>query len=513
MSISVEKQPAFVDLSGSYMPLWLSSDNVETAPGTAAVLQIEFAAIPNDGDDLNLSWDGGLKSVKLDFVAVPDDSGEEIGVFGSSISDWLVNTCIPALRQNYDLDKFYSFSDSGNTLVITAKDVGEFYTLTVDLNNTDSTVTNAAGSDQLVKSDFRILCIIEYATMDDPVEISNHEKVLNVIDSTAYFELNDPLYFLHKNLLPDIGAADVKNVSSNVLRWRARLCEMYGNDSTTSRIQDQAWKYALPGGRKRNSFIDHPSFYTQWFQTETDEVTGDYLSRFLTEHSSRKVGLHEPVYLNFLLTINKLSFLVKCTLNYSDGTSSTSTIYTVNPAVQFNLYNIPVGYQQIKSHIVSGKTLTSYSVFIQDGAGLLSDVSNFTVDRSNYHAENIVLFKNSLGVYETFRLTGFITDKTDFAREQAARVIKYPTSKTDRSSQTISTGYTNSYEIETGWLTSSRSDELREVLNSPDLYFLEENEWVPVISQVNEIERNTTNRGSFNRAKVRLTADLDKFTF
>lgn len=509
MSINVVKEPATVDLSGSYLPLWLSSNDIYSSNGSAAELELTFSAIPSNGDDLTLSWNDGIDEVALGFSTAPNNTGEQIGITGASVADWLDNTCIPALQQNYDLDKHYTFSRSSNTLIITAKQVGTTYSLTVELNNTGATESNTAGVDPVFKSDFRILTILEYATMDAPSSIEVHEKVLNVVDDTAYFDLNDPLYYLHGKTLPDWNASAVKNTSANVLKYRPRYCEMYESESFTSKLQNGNWRYALPGGRQRERFIDNPNFFTQWFNTQQAVGTGDYISKFLTSRLNQKISQAQPVLLNYLHTLNRSTFIVKATLFYTDGTNSTATLYTVNPATHYNLYSIPVGYDRVESHITSGKTLSKYNIHIEEGAGLLSNTAVFTIDTEPSPDEKYLLFQNSFGVHEVYRFRGVFEEFSKFKHDPANKVLKYPTSKTNRKATALNNQYQDSYLLNTGYLTADEIDFFREVANSPDV-FIGIDAWLPAMIKSAELPRAKTKSFKTNAATLEIQLDWDK---
>lgn len=172
----------------------------------------------------------------------------------------------------------------------------------------------------------------------------------------------------------------------------------------------------------------------------------DYLrsqKKFLTWRTVRYVTKESPEYL-FLFSLPSFpSFDVRLRCFYTDGSSGVRTLQGIaNPG---NAYAIGAGYNQLGLD-ASGKEVDYYEIWLESGGATITEVITFYLDTEPYANRRYVIFRNSLGGWDTvlfsgaFEYTNAITSTNAIAhrrgelylRKEDVNVSRVVSSKTGR---------------------------------------------------------------------------------
>ncbi|MCU0336343.1 MAG: DUF5977 domain-containing protein [Sediminibacterium sp.] len=243
--------------------------------------------------------------------------------------------------------------------------------------------------------------------------------------------------------------------------------------------QNSTTEFALKGGLKADDFAGwKDEFFTTYFNEKLP---------FLTNSSSEKeISRDQPEYLYFLVNIfpKPTTLKLRITLYFNDGTDDIFTIKTVQNVEQYSVYSIPAGFSnlglEIHENIV--KKIVSYELWVsnQDDKRI-SEVRTFTLDERYYRNDRYIVFSNSLGGYDTMRVTGVGRETLKVTKQSGERELE--SNYLPSSSDIFVTGIEGRPEttINTGFLDADATAYLAEILFSEDIYILTKDGLVPVI--------------------------------
>ena len=517
MSITVEKSPSLVDLSGNYLPLWLSSNNEFSTAGTKFVAQLEFFGIPTNGQQAKLTWQGGDYEFLITFSNTPDESGAQVGISSVTTPAWVTNELLPALQANYELDKYFVITNPiSRHIVLEARTEGSDGIITFDGMNAFGAgfpKLTFGGVNPVRRPDFGIQVVLEYAPLISNT-FARHLKFLTTINGKAKFELSDPLKYLHQNLLPQLGQSGFINLSANVLQYKIRYMEAYGQGET-SKMSSPVTKYLLPGGRTKAEVVRAPDFYQEWMVNQAGPI-GQFgvplYSKLLTLDTVKKVGPNDPLLINYFHNQPLSDIRLRAEIVYTDGSTATHTLANKTQAIPFSLWAIEVGYQKVLPFIDSTKTLAYYNVFLANPAKPYLISSKLKVQLlSKIDVDTVhLLYRNSPGVHEIFTTRGHVVFSTEFSKAQAQKNIKYPTSVSQRTFIDVNNTFNDWAEVYTGFKNEFEIEGLKDVLNSRDVYIYQGG-WVPVSIQQEKLSRKETYGGRSYGHKITLKYEPENY--
>jgi len=156
------------------------------------------------------------------------------------------------------------------------------------------------------------------------------------------------------------------------------------------------------------------AFYTSYSSLLNYLITTKSCLTWWPDSESKKVGVDQPEFLNFLQvqSITPISVAARVTFNFTDGTSvDNAVVNTVTGVEYMQLVYFPCGYTQLGIALVmaeayADKTLASYSVVIKTGTTVISKVYTFEPDATYYDNTRILYVKNPFGLLEIVRCTG-----------------------------------------------------------------------------------------------------------
>ncbi|MCP9765119.1 DUF5977 domain-containing protein [Lacihabitans soyangensis] len=235
--------------------------------------------------------------------------------------------------------------------------------------------------------------------------------------------------------------------------------------------------YAIRAGINEKYWKEWNSrFFGKWFA----KTKG-----FLTWNPGCKVLPNQPVYLYFLTNMNPSPFALKLRVFrwYTDGTADTTaqTISVLNTQAM-NVYEVPCGLDVIASATVGAKKVARYMVWlVNENDAVVSKMNTYEVDWSFYDDSRILIFRNSLGGYDTLACTGRITENVFVTRETTERIV--PFESLASFAEVVINNVTGEREltVSTGWLDAKQRAWLEELAFSEDVYVVTDREHIPLM--------------------------------
>lgn len=419
MSLSLLKYPPRVSLVDDPVLFKISTGNQYSDAGSKADITLEISAIDTTaGHTCILSCE--LFTITFTLATSPDDSGTQLPVAtaGMSAGAWATNL-MTYMKLNYYLDKYYDFSmPLAGIIKLTAKENGDEYTLTFDEDSIVgiSESSNNAGTDQVQRDFYKIL--VSTFQLEGSVKTLLGED--NYIPDDTGIIIHDASEWL-KSIpessfnWPDNLIDLIFKKSGAVKKYFIQYYEYYGIPPLVKILRSSVSKltYVIPGGLDRmnqalNNF-NNTDFYNKLFQDRS----------FLTWQPKEKViSRAQPEKLFFMVldhTITELSLMVK--VYYTNGSSDVVLKKTVTGVANYDLYEFVVGYNKLNLDDVDpDKIVKQYEVWLikQDGETVVSEIRKYIPDTKIHNQERAFIFRNSLGWYDTIRVTGELENNNEY---------------------------------------------------------------------------------------------------
>jgi hypothetical protein len=236
---------------------------------------------------------------------------------------------------------------------------------------------------------------------------------------------------------------------------------------------------AVRGGLSFNDF-PNSNYWTTWLPTN---------KRFMSwKEKTRRITQTQSEFLNFLNhSATATSLILKCKMNYSDGTDSTATIYTEATIAQKEIWCFPAGYTQIgvEAKKTAGKTVSNYQLWVEDQAGnVISEVITYLIDIRTYENERVFYFENSLGGIDSLRATGKRQDSISIERSLTEKILSdyWESDEAFRQIENYDNSYVLEYAISSGFKEKKAViSQMIELLISRDVREYRNSKLIPVI--------------------------------
>jgi hypothetical protein len=244
----------------------------------------------------------------------------------------------------------------------------------------------------------------------------------------------------------------------------------------------------------QNEISDTPAIcigrVPDWKQLEFDmqnRTFEDYLnvSRLLSWFSlgQTKRVLPDQPELMYVLWPNATFQNIEVTVNFNDETTAPLSIEHM-PVQPLTVASFPVGYQALGIGDVNpAKKVVSYEVTIAD------QTRTFLVDHKAYRQHRYLIFRNSLGGFDTLACTGEADESTDVERKQSARVYDAENPYRLRKSEFFNE-HAELVKVNTGWLSPVEKNWLNDLLISTEVYEVRGFKLKPVLIKNKSIDRS-----------------------
>lgn len=290
-----------------------------------------------------------------------------------------------------------------------------------------------------------------------------------------FIDVSKPLhdYLNRKTYQPNLSIQQEELITNKVVKYKITAGEGDGSiNLPTYNTPDYTSPelYAHKGGI---SWLKHAHAFNFWTALSTDKM-------FLSwKPNNTVVTTSQPEFVNFYSkTTGTRSVLVKAQTNIG---LYTNTLFSFVAQAE-SVYCLPAGYASlgIAAMIPSGEKLKWYSIQVMNGATAVSVERKYQVDLDAGLFNRYIIFENSLGGFDTLRLTGKFKGAVD--NDYQDGLVNYTRSAniTVPTQPRLSGSETFKFKGGTGYLSPSELDWLRDLRLARHLYEVRNGLLVPV---------------------------------
>ncbi|MDQ1085649.1 hypothetical protein [Siphonobacter sp. SORGH_AS_1065] len=230
----------------------------------------------------------------------------------------------------------------------------------------------------------------------------------------------------------------------------------------------------------------------------------EFFSRFQTQKRQfltwqptfKTVGLSEEIYLSFMLNVFPVPATLKLRLQCVLSNGNTLPVATISELSGLNQYGVaicPVG----PAVLDLPTDWASYQVWLSDEANeRISEVRTYTLDTAYQPYERYILYSNSLGGWDTLRLTGEASEKLRVSQVTAER-SKKSSESIDRPEQlVVSTEGERELSFSTGYFQRDSQywlSYLDELMLSEEIYLVSDQGHEPLQRVTSELTSHQDN--------------------
>lgn len=241
-----------------------------------------------------------------------------------------------------------------------------------------------------------------------------------------------------------------------------------------------------------------------WSSWQSSFYTGYVAQKrpFLTWQPNQKIiSKYQEEYLYFLINFTPLptEIRMRIRVEMDDDSEWVATIHSLKAqnVKQYSVLSVPVGFEALHLNEVDGemfedyfdldgvytapaapRAVMAYELWLSDGDNArLSEVRRYEVDWEPQRFERQLLFNNSMGGYDTLRLTGKAQQQLKTSR-MSAEVVELQKQDVDYSSlQLINVDGEKTWTVSTGYVVRDAVEwvnYMQEILLAEELYMVTE---------------------------------------
>lgn len=496
MAIIVESTPALVALIGNPISFLLASDNYLESAGSKASNEITFLDAGTNGDKMTLSWSD--KTITIECSNSPDDSGNQVPdkTIIPDLGDW-TQALADALQANYLIDQDFVATTNAGVLTLTAREYGAEYRITWVLAwlNPRPTLVVTGGASRTLRPFFKvglILDILEGATFENiaedemPVDAQGQAEfdihslfADRIISSFEYPESSATLAILREN---------------HCRAYRIRYFEKYGSVITAKKIITSDTFYGLFGGA---SFLQQ-ALYNEQGSSYWDKLI--YNNYFLTwQPKTKYIDRYQMEKLFFLLQTEISWLSLKARTTYQDGSIITTNIITIADPVQYQVYEFILTLEKLRLAGYDDQSIVKYEVWLQDGSSnILTEIRTFVLDYSSHQTLRYFFFQNSVGGWDTLRITGQQEDGIELSRKEVTKILGADFTGKDHQREYSGVREQKTYKTNTGWKTKEELSWIRDFLLSRKAYQISDRKLIPILLISSKLIQNRDNEDLYS---------------
>lgn len=227
----------------------------------------------------------------------------------------------------------------------------------------------------------------------------------------------------------------------------------------------QPTRTAMRAGLALRDFVGYEHSFFSRYQTEK--------MQFLTWHPNNKmVSPAQRDYLYFLLNLSEVpeTINLRVRITKTDGSRDVFTKATISGLRQFHIVCCQIGPDVLDL----GADVVKYEVWLSDSENQrFTETRTYFIDRRKFAFERFLLFSNSLGGFDSIRLTGIATQETDVTKNTSRKEREAGNGLDFSELQIISVSETSGIKLSTGFFEQNADtylDYLRELMLSEVIF-------------------------------------------
>ncbi len=474
--IDVTESPSLISFAGNPAIFEACSSDYLVSLGKRAVFEMVVSGIDtNIGHSFTLKFAGKTLVFKSAGITEFDGLLFEVAYFSQTFNDF-ANNIYQCFLENYDIQKSYDVTlgppGSGNRkITLAAKNSGDEYSVT--LTNVGvygvSQGTNIPGTDDVYRDFFGILCLIRDSFGNPIGEDIKPTDVMGV----ARFDVSD--YLCSKFATWEMNRFEFPELTGNVrvhgwdylLKYKASFAESLAGH--VKGLLSTRWNYVLAGGLNRELLASLNERYLDYFSIEANKF------RFLTwlpQTKYSRSGVTEKLFFLFQDNPTGVQYRLVVIVNFTDGSHKliNATPMVAYPA--FSVAEFKVGFDHLNLvNVWYGRTVKSWEAVLMDSDDeYLSERRIFINDSRVFDNEKVFFYRNSFSAYDTFRFLGKSETNLEYERVAGSTIREEKESFFNAPDRQFSSKETESCKANSGWISLTEKQCLRELLLSTEAY-------------------------------------------
>ena len=477
--MEITKKPFTMSFAGNPMRYLLT--NVPSGGGglpAKSVIEISFSDIdPTPDHSVSVTFLGDTRTLTL--KAVPVDRDDlPVAEHSWTKERWCLRCYAYMLDDvqitgNYDVE----LADDSASITLTAKVAsGDYDWLAADNTITGiSIITTGGGS---VGGDEEVVeGVLMQVWKNGTLIIGQDYKPLEA-DGTVRFEVQEYIYAHLVQAPPPRFFQAVPLFNFHIyydyfMKYRTVFCNRVAGvyDSRTYSDPDNIWCYAIAGGLNREDLVYNNQHGINWFNqaaTKKRWMTWAPPSRITDyfEGHSLFFAFQEPSYSHYQLM---------CTV-FDDADNSLSFNVTSLVGVgKWTVVEFMAGYAQLQLQEYLDGNVNRWLLCLVDGDGnVISDIREFVIDDVYHENVRYFRFRNSWGVYDSFRCSGSFETIPAQDREQVSYISEEVETAFNTPGSDTLIKETQTFKGNSGWLSKDFLNYLRDFMLSTDIYEIDD---------------------------------------
>lgn len=464
--ITVNSYPDALVPAGNPVELDITGGNMYSQAGIFAFFMANFANGEElfEGDTFTLNW--GTESVTFVFTDTPDDSGLQYALPGGLVNTVWAYGFYAFMAEHYLVARDFNYNGLNGFFMKQRGDFG------LDFSGISNPVAISfavvPGIDRIMRDAYQLLCQV----WDGSGNLLGEEAVMPASSGRAVFNVSEYLFSkldtqrATKFTYPWTFGDFIKH-GTHILQFKLKYAEKW--DAQVQQVSSGALSRALmAGGSGSEGDLTH-NFLTN--TPAVKKISANCPERlYYYNESARTVNLQSKKY-------------------FASGSTITETVGSkALDAGQVYEINADILNPEIPTE--SG-TIVKYDLWLAlaDGTAI-SETKTFVIDYRYYRNTDYFYFRNSLGGYDLLRCTGRRT------REQLVEREEFEDESRNRRQ------YYNvmeeTFTANTGSISREMMGWLHDFMISREVYWIRDNEAVPVIVTSKKKTPTTDDQRRFN---------------
>lgn len=476
-NLSISKAPTSVNIAGNSIPVNITTSNYwQTSAVTAEVeLQIDEDGTSANGKTLIFTF-LNFEITMTGVTGTPDESGYQFKYNNGAYSEaeWIEQLLIPALQNNWILNKYYDISvkdGDDDCIVFSSKNEGSDYSLSISGTLSTTELLNTSGVDAESYDFYKILLqlVIDGESFPE-LSIPVNEETL-----VAEFDISEFLMAIFDEYFMSVLSSFARVFSDYSTEFMFNYAEVYGTDKDTDykKTLDSSNYKVIPGKITNRERVNNSDIFDGSFFTSYNLISLFPGNRLISKAAIIGTVARELFYfMNYSTTSGFFyrlhQYLVSNTGSETLKGDSAYISLDKGSVVQFLSTQIP------EEEILITHSYLRLKLYNHDGSKV--NELDFIIDHNDYLNEEFFYFENNLGVFELLRLTGETSELYNYERENIPQEYYGYEYIDQRINQIIGK------KFNTGFLYTE--DQIKHLaanfLGSRKIYYYKDNDFYPI---------------------------------